>query len=339
MVNIIMMIIMLIILAGCTFYKAKVNKDKDYFMSVDYTKCLKGIMCIVVVLVHIPAQYSNVVQDAIGSFGYICVTFFFLFSAFGLMYSLDNKENYIKHFLKNRLLVLLIPFFISNLINLIVVHNFDSWQDAILILLGIKNISFITLLVAFYIAFYIVNLLIKNKKIAKIVLFALPLIYSILSVIFNINFWRVEILGLCYGIIIYNWYDRLLKQIKSKNILITIMFAIISIVLGTLYLKYKNVEILGDYLLRIVLGISLVIFIYGFTYIVKIHNKVLAFLGSISYEIYLLHGIFIQLFGRINVNQSWIFIYLVLGATIVGAYALNKMDGCIIKKIKKEKNI
>ena len=96
MINNILTLILILGLAVILFIKARIIEDRNWFMSIEYTKALKGIMCIIVILVHIPKMYSNMVQDTIGSFGYICVTLFFLFSAYGLMYSLENKKDYLK---------------------------------------------------------------------------------------------------------------------------------------------------------------------------------------------------------------------------------------------------
>ena len=59
-----------------------INPDKDSFMSKDDAVFLRGFWCVIVILVHIPAAYQNRVQDALGSFAYIGVTFFFMTSAY-----------------------------------------------------------------------------------------------------------------------------------------------------------------------------------------------------------------------------------------------------------------
>ena len=56
----------------------KKDPNKDSFMSMEDTSFLRGFWCIIVVLVHVPAAYQNTIQDAMGSFAYIGVTFFFM---------------------------------------------------------------------------------------------------------------------------------------------------------------------------------------------------------------------------------------------------------------------
>ncbi len=330
----IMMIIFLLLFATCVLFRIKLCKEKEYFFSPEYTKCLKGIMCIVVVLVHIPQEYSNTIQDAIGSFGYICVTLFFLFSAYGLMYSVENKKDYIKKFPRNRLLVLLIPFFISNILSILTKIGEISVEDAILGAIGLNSVSFVMVLIVYYILFYLINRFIKNKTIKYIVLIFLPIIYSALNYKFGWDRWCVEELGLSYGIILYLVFNKYIKRLSINTIIKTVLLGIISAILGILYLKFKNVNICGDYLLKIVLGIAIILFVFAFTYIFRIKNKLLLKLGSISYEVYLLHGIAMYLIQKTTTTQSWIYIYLTIFLTVVFAYILNKFCSILIKRVK-----
>lgn len=98
----------------CVLFSSKNTGNQDTFMNKDFTMVLKGACCIIVILVHVPLLYSNKLQDGIGSFGYVCVTLFFLVSAYGMNYSITKKQDYLKHFWRNRLAALLIPQLILN---------------------------------------------------------------------------------------------------------------------------------------------------------------------------------------------------------------------------------
>lgn len=329
------MCVFLLVFIFAICYKIKKNENSTYFMNKEYTNILKGIMSIIVVLVHIPMQYSNKIQDAVGSFEYICVTMFFMFSAFGLMYSLENKEGYIKKFLKQRLLVILIPFFIANTIYAIV---FTEWNNGLMemvkIIFGIKGISFVTVLIIFYIVFYIICKFTKDKKKRDILLVAFPIIYSILNYILKIDRWPVEELGFSYGIILYKNFNSIKSYVNTKFTSKLIYTTILSLVLGIFYLKCKTIWLFGEYFVRILLGISIIWFVIQITQIIKINNKILNFLGSISYEIYLLHGLVIRLLVNTNINSSDVFIWFTIVGTILSAFLLNILDKKITKKIK-----
>lgn len=330
------MCLFLIVLLFCICYKMRVNDSNEYFMSKEYSNVLKGIMSIIVVLVHIPLQYSNKIQDAIGSFGYICVTMFFIFSAYGLMYSLDNKKDYIKNFLKQRLLIILIPFFIVNTISLIILKEWNNGiVDMIKVILGVKSITFITVLIIFYIIFYIICKFVNNIKIRRWLLVVFPIIYSIGCYMFQIHTWPVEALGFTYGILIYINFKSIKKYINENFKIKLIISMFVSLIVGILYLKYKEIWLIGEYFIKIILGISIIWFICQVTQKIKINNKILSFLGNISYEVYLLHGLVISLLLKTTINSSDIFIWLTIIGTILSASILNRLDKAIINKIKK----
>ncbi len=98
-----------LLLLFVALWQGKKSKDDKFFFSKNYTNTLKGLCAVTVILVHVPSQYQNVLQDAIGSFAFIAVTLFFFISAYGMQFSAEKKQEYLKHFWKNRLTSLLIP--------------------------------------------------------------------------------------------------------------------------------------------------------------------------------------------------------------------------------------
>ena len=95
----------------------KKTKKLENFFSKDYTTALKAAACIIVILVHVPLEHRNPMQDGIGSFAFICVTIFFMVSAYGMHFSAERKSTYLKTFWRNRLVALLIPALAINVVN------------------------------------------------------------------------------------------------------------------------------------------------------------------------------------------------------------------------------
>jgi len=114
MIDYILTALIPIALALVVLWKSKKRETQDFFMGKDYTTVLKGLCCIIVIMVHIHAAHANKLQDAIGSFAYVCVTLFFLMSAYGMSLSRDRKPDYLKHFWRNRLVALLVPQILIN---------------------------------------------------------------------------------------------------------------------------------------------------------------------------------------------------------------------------------
>ena len=157
------------------------------------------------------------------------------------------------------------------------------------------------------------------------------LVISIVSYIFQIG-WFVECLGFAYGIILYNKeknINSLLETNYIKKILIEIA---VSIILGILYIKLKNI-IIVNYFLKILLGISIISLIICLLKKIKANNKILSFLGKISFEIYLLHDMIMQNLIGLNVT-SGLYIIISLTVTIASASFMNYIDSKIAKSLK-----
>lgn len=147
--------------------------------------------------------------------------------------------------------------------------------------------------------------------------------------------WPTESIGFAYGIILADcvewmkvWSDR--GWLKKS-----IWLFLIGGIAGSAYLKLKSAGFLGDYCLKIFLGFVLLILILHLIRKMKIGNQALAFLGSISYEVYLLHGVvFAFLTGATGIENSGVFIWGALIITVVTAVAIKRVSMPIIEAIK-----
>lgn len=332
-----------ILFAIMILYGISIKKNNDQIFSIYETSCIKGIWCIVIILVHIPAQYSNKIQNLIGSFAYIGVTFFFLTSAYGLKYSQKNKKEYLKTFWKNRLPKLLIPAIVINSISIFVRSQFLNYENLNLFSI-VKDINrWVICLIILYFIYYIVNLFINNKNniIKDIITCTIIITMSLITYFSNIKLlysWPVESIGFIYGLILFDIIDFLNKykeKIKSINFFITI---IICTIFGILYLKYKNVFFVGEYILRILLSLSLSALIIQTMCKIKVGNVITEFLGKISYEIYLFQYVSFNILKLININyNSGTYIILAILITVLGAYIVNIIDKKIINCFYKKK--
>lgn len=73
-----------------------------------------------------------------------------------------------------------------------------------------------------------------------------------------------------------------------------------SVLIGFLYLKCKGVPFFGDYLLKILLGMALVMLMLVVDSLLSLGSRLNAILGSISYEVYLVHGTVFSLVSEIT---------------------------------------
>lgn len=333
-----LMTALVMFVGASTIYGIKIDKEKDSFMSLSDINFLRGFWCIIVVLVHIPAAYQNRIQDMIGSFAYIGVTFFFMTSAYGLKYSMMNKEGYMEHFWKRRLPEILIPALIANAFvitaqaigkgvsNLSLVNfiNINNWVKVLLLYYA-----------AFWLIYHIIPKLTRGGYWQDIVMCLFVLNCSLLErfTSLNINYgWVVEPFGFAYGILAADHSDSIRKWMKEKWLMKSGIFLVLSGFLGIAYLKLKPIPVFGDYLLKIVLGIAITAFMFEVMAKLTVGNRINSFLGNISYEIYLLHGGVFALIATIDLNMdSGIFVITSVMLTIITASVLNRFCRLIVK--------
>lgn len=323
----------------CVLFSSKNTGDQDTFMNKDFTRVLKGACCIIVILVHIPLLYSNKLQDCIGSFGYVCVTLFFLVSAYGMNYSVTKKQDYLKHFWRNRLAALLIPqlilnvfIFGSDVINI----TAGGGKINLATLIGIN--SYVIVLLQYCLWFYLVSLgkRFYNEKTSDILLIAGVAVSSLLMYFcFDADGWCYERWGLVWGILLFCFMTRV-KALVKPTVWKVLLWGILSLVLGIAYLRFKPVFFYGEYLLKIVLGFVIITFLFTVSSQRKFGNKVINHLGDISYEVYLSHGFIMHLLSSIFPQlPSGLFILLTVITTVVFSTFVHSIGKPIVKLCRK----
>ena len=337
--NLIMIGVLLFLLVDI-LYGAKLVKVNDEFFDLKNSQAMRGFWCVIVVLVHVPAAYQNKIQDLISSFGYIGITFFFLTSAFGLTLSQIKKPESLKCFWRKRLPKLLVVTWLINLIYSFISLGYYKSDISILSIFSISG--WVRWLIACYFAFWISNILFKKGNTWKIVTCLLIVagslvIYFLKSKgVITQTTWETECYGFIWGIILALIKDLFLKYFTDKWYGKMAVTLVISLILGALYLKFKTITFGGDYLLKILLGLAITIFILAANTRVKLGNKINLFLGEISFELYLSHGKVYHLMNDLfEWKHSAVFIVCSLIVSIVVAYIIHLIANVIVKAVKK----
>lgn len=344
--NLIMFVIVLI-LAFVILYKIRISPFNEHFFDIDNSKAMRGFWCLIVILVHVPLQYGNVIQDMIGSFAYIGVSFFFLTSGYGLTLSQDKDYNRIKTFWRNRLPKLLIVNWLVRIFFAIL------W-----FLLFNKNIDFVELisidlwimwLLACYFAFWLMSIAFHGKRGYKIATCVLIVWGSFVMFVLNkygiisTTVWSTECIGFIWGIILASNRDRFVNYFSRKWELKWGISAVVALSLGGLYLMYKYVPYLGNYHLKIILGLAILLFVLIANIRIEFGNILNHFLGTISLEIYIVHGfVFSTLETLMEWKSSGMFIFCSIVLTIIVAWFIHLTSDLLLHKNKllnKHKNM
>lgn len=335
----VIMVLILVSLAAVLIIRDKSVKNTTFF-DLTTTKSMRGFWSIVILLVHVPTAYQNSIQDMIGSFAYIGVTFFFMTSGYGLMLSIQRNPESINVFWRKRLPKLLIPMLILNIVQF-AVKFFVFGSIDFLNLLSITG--WVRQLLIFYFLFWVFFRFIPGKislKAKSAVLCACVLILSIAFYLVSgrIQVWPTESYGFIYGILlaiyIKNFEAFALKNWWFKVVLL----CSVALIFGLVYLKFKYIIFFGDYIIKILLCLFITAFILLLNAKISIGNPISRFLGDISYEIYLFHGIVFTIVDATFTGlNSGIYILLSIMITVILSWFANRLSYILLSKCLKTK--
>lgn len=333
--------IFVLLIIGILVYLLPINND---YLGVKSTTGLKGFLSLGIVFHHLSQWVTTGVEFS--NFGYMgtyIVSVFFFISGYGLYVQNNRKEDYLDDFLSKRLSKILTPFIAISSIYLIYrsingqvlssLFFIDLFRKGSTV---IYNGWFVDIIILMYIFFYISFRLCSNKTIAILVNTIFIIFYIVLVIRLEYGFW---------------WYNSSLPFVlgllwaKNKNSIDEILnkyyFIVLVCIISLLFISHqysfvlKKLHLGDSYSYAFLANIDNVIFTLFFILIVRkidFSNKYLLFLGKISFELYMIHGLVMSIFGKYFVTSRLndvIFTTLVLIVSVFLAWLIN----LIIKKI------
>lgn len=335
MITKIIMLLILTFLAFLLLFRDSKGRQSSFF-DLETSGCMRGFWCLIVLLVHIPVVQQNTIQDAIGSFAFVGVTFFFMTSSYGLTLSaLKKPDTYLNGFWSRRLPRLMLPMLFVNVFTVVAeyvtIGKFNPWQF-------ISLTNWVRQILIFYLIFWLVHRLFPklSVKVKNNILIIITLMLSVLIYFtggFGIMSWPTETMGFVYGILLAT-RKECFKQFALRKWWLKISLAfVLSAVTGVSYLKFKSIPVVGDYLLKILLGIAILLLIFIANAKISTGNPVSRFLGSISYEVYLFHSVAFILLESISANlSSGVYILSSMIITVLLSFAVNRICSAITRK-------
>lgn len=266
-------------------------------LSKENTLPIRGFVAILVLLSHFQLMWP------ISNIGYLCVAIFFFFSGYGLMYSYLVNSNYIDSFLQRRLPSVIIPYWSSCIVYIILITILGYQFSIKVIFIGILNpfldsfrfISvawYVCVIVLFYILFYLSFRFFSGKKALFFLTIGLFL-YGILAVKFKPDYWSMSFSTFLLGLLLGYFND---KEIKISNYQYYLTSIVSILFFALIFIKYPSFFGKQISSLLIVLLMMLLLIKISFK-----RNIVLKFYGEISYEFYLLHPLIIQFVNNHNI--------------------------------------
>ncbi len=340
------------------------DENMDQAFSLKNSKAFQGFLAGFVIMHHIYIILHNEMgyEGSLELFkhtGVIIVGFFFFCSGYGLITSLNEKENYLKGFMKKRVCTVLVPFFICNytyMIATLLMGKTYSMNNLLYAFFGLKLLNsqmwFAVEILILYICFYLIFRFIQNEKVAYIVMGLLVVAMIVWSLLlghdrtdevvgtwFRGEWWYNTSFIFYIGMLVARFKDVLIPRIKKHYYLCLVAFSALSIGLGfitryliaekgywietTSYMGYaEKFQTLAFQLPMVACLVAVILLIMMKA---RFYNKALSMLGKISLEIILINNVFIMGFIKLAVNHEFLYVMLVFVATTLAAMIIYRI--------------
>ena len=305
--------------------------------SLEQTKILQGIAALGVALHHIaqkscgpwhPSQYIVHGLDVFAPVGFLFVAVFLFGSGLGLYRSVKSKPGYLAGFFRRRIVPIVAAFYLSEIIYLIVRWAMGEKLDVLTVLWYLSglhmanfNAWYPIVIVFFYAAFYLAFKKCRSDGAAIAWVACFTLMYTVLCAFidhqnewwFRGEWWYSSIVMFPLGLL-FGRYESGITAFLKKKYLLWLFLSFAAMVGFYLFSDFIAPNLWGYYgetwhdplkvphrlltaLSQWLACIGFVGFITILTMKVRFGNRVLKLLGGVTLEFYLMHGIFVELFG------------------------------------------
>ena len=333
------------------FWESNYNKEfNGSFLAKDVSNSWKGILAIIVLLHHISQRLSgdyllfSVFYDA----GFIAVAAFFFFSGYGLQKQRLNKGvEYRKDYFKKRVFTILIPFGIVVVLQWFNNRAMGNYYPIKAVLnamfvgdqpLMVMYSWYVVVILAFYIIFGLLLYIIPkdNRKVITCVI-GINILYVLFCIWKGIGTYWFNAVHLLWIGMLAAQYEQVLIEWFKKRYILCLIISILVFLVSYVLIRGKILDFtdtyMGDMIIKSICAVAFVTLILLSNLKLKIGNCILSFLGKISFEIYLMQGIFISgLSHHISFANEVLWAYGIIVSTIIGAIFLFYVNK-IIRKI------
>ncbi len=305
------------------------------YLSKNTCTMVRGIVAIIILLHHIVGytSFGKVIDFGLKNIGASMATIFFFYSGYGLMISLIKKKDYMQGFLRKRILCIVIPYIIANLIYMIL-HILQGDMKTFSYIfkqlaLGHTELVpyswYVLVIFILYILFYLCFRWLSITK-GLVVCISLNIVYIL--VMYFIGFgewWYNTVFAFSFGLFFAYDLERSMSFLSKNRV---IKFLLACFFFGILLAGGRIIHF--DLIVVLIKVFRAVVFCFIVLYLsmlIKFENKILLFLGNISFEIYLYQGLAMMVLWNTALKQSAVgFASMVIIATVIIAFVFNKLN-------------
>ena len=355
--------LLIAILALCLFVGAKISKRKQWnedVLSYEQTKSFLGFCALIIILHHCALRTcaswlaaNRIVHglDAFVFLGYLCVAVFFFCSGYGMYTGSRKKEGFFKGYYK-RILRIIIPAAVMWVTFFLIEKGKGMTIQKPVWINTYEYIWYIPAIIYMYLFFYLSSHLIKNEKIGMVVQLAGALIYFICCKLFSPGTWWYNTPYLFFIGVFAAGHREKINTVLEKGYPFWLVLSFVVTMAGFIVSNYyyQVVTALGfsyqepahgifELTGQAISALSFVIFVVLVGMKIKIGNKLLMVLGSFTLEIYLVHPLFVQLFGfafvqdtakpLYHIQNPFLYALTVAAVSIPLAYVLHRLNAMV----------
>ena len=295
---------------------------------------LKALMTLMIVAHHLALFYGITVFKPFVKLGAPIVSVFFFISGFGLQKSYQMRgKDYLDGFWGRRIWIVVAPVFVSLCVYYVLTWNlshdfWNEWKDLIINGKTILPFSWFAIeIVSFYCVYYLsYRFLHKRWKLIGVWVGVVILMVVFILVGYD-RCWWVSSLAFPFGIVAAYNEGRVFSFYEKHPVFYWFTLLGLSLVFVLAYLSSQQYIWTICYVC-IPLIVALVV---ARLPLEKLNVRVISFLAMISYEIYLCHGIVVELLrGRFFIKSDWLFVTLVYTVTILLAWGVHSLSALLI---------
>ena len=325
------------------------GKWNDDYTSLKQTKILQGIAALGVALHHLaqkscaPWHAKKFIVHGLDPFvpmGYMLVGVFLFCSGLGLYKSFKSKPGYLKGFFRRRILPVVIAFYLSEIIYTAVRLAMGEQMSAVTVLWYLSglhmanfNAWYVIVIPFFYLAFWAAFRFCKKEGTAIFFVFLFTIGYTVLGAFIDHQsdwwmrgeWWYNSIILFPLGLLFAKYEERITRVLKKGYWVFLLLF------FAGFFLLFQQSEWLvnnrlgyygewGDPLKVVhrllsagtqwIVAIFFVAVWFLLAMKIRFGNKVLAWLGAVTLDFYLMHGIFVELFGYDFLDMTKSIVYI-----------------------------
>lgn len=318
-------------------YGLSFNKHNDPF-EYEQTLALRGISSIEIMMGHIGLATGSMILYPNRKAGILFVGIFFLLSGYGVAYCTEQKKNYLKHFLINRAVKILLPAYFIKMLMAPLQFLLTNAGESFTVHLR----SFFTALnwyvweqLFFYLIFWIAYK-IAPRYMEIIVGVASVVLIGVAYMQGMDNPWYGSSLCFVLGLCFYKFRNKKIKCGFVGYCILTGGLAIVLVVSMAAFFLLGNDSVLGNPIARNVASVSFCMITVLLLNKFRMINSASLLLGKCSYEIFLIHPYILSILREFSIESKGLLGILTVVLTVILAYFIHLLIGRLMAGLQRK---